>query len=415
MRILIVTNTYPPADISGVGTLVFELARQLDATGHAVRVLVRRAAEGDRLAVRVPGAKLLFPLRCAWRYGGLARRGRFDVVHLHESDGVLVALAVRLARLLGRPAGAARVVATLQVSYRRERLAVRRLRSDGRTIAKPTAGEWLFAWLRAPLLSLAGRLTARLADAVVAPSQVTARELETDYGCRVAAVIANGVTAPELPPQPPGGAGVGAGVEVLYAGRLRTRKAVAVLVEAFARVRARAVGARLRLLGDGEQRPALEAQVRRLGLEEAVFFEGIVPHQRMGELYAAADIFCLPSLYEGFPLAILEAMAAGLPVVATRVAGNPEAVADGVHGRLVEAEDVAGLAAALLELIGDEQSRRRMGRQARRRVEEEFSIERIGAAYRELWEELAGEGAGTTSTSASQVEAPRSENQPTNS
>jgi glycosyltransferase involved in cell wall biosynthesis len=411
MRILIVTNTYPPADISGVGTLVFELAQQLDTTGHTVRVLVRRAAEGDRLAVRVPGAKLLFPLRCAWRYVGLARHGRFDVVHLHESDGVLVALAVRLARLLGRPAGAARVVATLQVSYRRERLAVRRLRSGGRTIARPTAGEWLFAWLRAPLLALAGRLTAKLADAVVAPSRVTARELEADYGCRVSAVIANGVTPPELPPRPP----AAEGVEVLYAGRLRTRKAVAVLVEAFATVHAQAADARLRLLGDGEQRPALEEQARRLGLGEAIRFEGAVPHQRMGELYAAADLFCLPSLYEGFPLAILEAMAAGLPVVATRVAGNPEAVEDGVHGRLVEAEDVAGLAAALLELIGDDEGRRRMGRQARRRVEEEFSIERIGAAYRALWDGLAGPGAGSTSTSASQVGAPRSENQPTNS
>ena len=411
MRILIVTNTYPPADISGVGTLVFELARQLDSTGHAVRVLVRRAAHDDQLAERIPGAKLLFPLRAAARFAALARRQRFDIVHLHESDGVLVAMAVRLARLFGRPAGAARVVATLQVSYRRERWSVRKLSWDGRTIASPTGGERLFAWLRAPLLSLAGRLTSRLADAVVAPSRVTAGELEEDYGCPVAAVIANGITPIELPPPPP----AEPGVEVLYAGRLRTRKAVAVLVEAFALLRDRAPGARLRLAGEGEQRLALEAQVRRHGLEDVVRFEGAVPHHRMGELYAAADIFCLPSLYEGFPLAILEAMAAGLPVVATRVAGNPEAVEDGVHGRLVDAEDAAGLAEALLGLIEDEEGRRRMGRQARRRIEEEFSIERIGAAYRELWEGLAGPAAGSTSTSASQTGAPRSENQPTNS
>ena len=403
MRILIVTNTYPPADISGVGTLVFELARQLDATGHAVRVLVRRAAEDDRLAERVPGAKVLFPLWAAVRFVGLARRQRFDVVHLHESDGVLVALAVRLARAFGRPAGSARVVATLQVSYRRERWAVRRLRVDGRTIARPTAGERLFGWLRAPLLALAGRLTARLADAVVAPSRVTAEELENDYGCRVAAVIANGIAPLELPPRRP----AEPGVEVLYAGRLRTRKAVAVLIEAFAKVHRQAPAARLRLAGDGEQRPALEEQAQRLGLADVVCFEGTVPHDRMPALYAAADVFCLPSLYEGFPLAILEAMAAGLPVVATGVAGNPEAVEDGVHGRLVEAEDVAGLAAALLDLIEDEAGRRRMGRQARRRVEEEFSIERIGAAYRALWEELAAPPAGSTSTSASQVDAPR--------
>ena len=411
MRVLIVTNTYPPADISGVGTLVFELARQLDATGHPVRVLVRRAADDDPLAERVPGAKLLFPLRAAARFAALARRQRFDVVHLHESDGVLVALAVRLARLIDRPTGATKVVATLQVSYRRERWAVRPLVVDGRTVARPTAAERLFGWVRAPLLSLAGRLTARLADAVVAPSRETAKELESDYGCRVAAVIGNGITPPELAPRAP----AGSAVEVLYAGRLRTRKAVAVLLEAFARVRREVPAARLRLAGDGEQRPALEEQARRLGLGEAVLFEGAVPHHRMPELFAAADIFCLPSLYEGFPLAILEAMAAGLPVVTTRVAGNPEAVEDGVHGRLVAPEDAAGLAAALLELIADEEGRREMGRRARRRVEEEFSIGRIGAAYRSLWEELASPGAPSTSTSASQTEAPRSENQPTNS
>jgi glycosyltransferase involved in cell wall biosynthesis len=408
MRILIVTNTYPPADISGVGTLVYELARQLDATGHTVRVLVRRAGEGDHLAVPVPGAKLLFPLRAATRFLALARQESFDIVHLHESDGVLVAMAVRLARLFGRATGDSRVVATLQVSYRRERWAVRSLRAGGQVIARPTAGERLFAWLRAPLLSLAGRLTARLADAVVAPSKVTAEELQTDYGCSVKSVITNGITAPELPARPP----TAGGVEVLYAGRLRTRKAVAVLVEAFAEVHRRAPDVRLRLAGDGEQRPALEEQVRRLGLGEVVRFEGAVPHDRMPELYASAEIFCLPSLYEGFPLAILEAMAAGLPVVTTRVAGNPEAVADGTHGRLVDAEDVDGLAQALLDLIEDDAGRRRMGSQARRRVEEEFSIERIGVAYRELWEELAGD---PTSTSASHVDAPRSENQPTNS
>jgi glycosyltransferase involved in cell wall biosynthesis len=289
------------------------------------------------------------------------------------------------------------------VSYRRERWSVRRLQVDGRTIATPTAAERLFAWLRAPLLALAGRLTAKLADAVVAPSRVTADELESDYGCRVATVIANGIAPLDLPPRPP----AEPGVEVLYAGRLRTRKAVAVLIEAFARVHSRVPATRLRLAGDGEQRPALEEQVRRLELADAVRFEGAVPHDRMAELYAAADLFCLPSLYEGFPLAILEAMAAGLPVVATRVAGTPEAIEDGVHGRLVEAEDVAGLAAALLDLIEDEEGRRRMGRQARRRVDEEFSIERIGAAYRALWEELAGPPVGSTSTSASQTGAPR--------
>ncbi len=383
MRILIVTNTYPPADISGVGTLVQELARRLDQDGHQVEVVVRAADPADRLATALPGSKLLFPLRAAARFAATAGRRRFDVVHLHESDGVLVALALRLARLLGRPAGRPRLVATLQVSYRRERLSVRPLRVDGRLLARPTGAERVFAWLRAPLLALAGRITARLADAVVAPSRATAEELRQDYGCAVTAVIPNGIRPAAPQAHAPDSRPV-----VLYAGRLRTRKAVAVLIEAFARLE-RPPAARLVIAGDGEQRPALEAQAAAAGLAEAVEFAGAVPHHAMAALYRRADVFCLPSLYEGFPLAILEAMAAGLPVIASRVAGNPEAVEHGASGLLVEPEDAAGLAAALGELLADPDRRRQMGEAARLRVEREFSIERVSAAYRRLWLELA--------------------------
>jgi glycosyltransferase involved in cell wall biosynthesis len=179
---------------------------------------------------------------------------------------------------------------------------------------------------------------------------------------------------------------------VLYAGRLRTRKAVAVLLEAFARMRRAHPGAALVLAGDGEQRPALEAQACRLGIDRAVRFAGARPRDAMAAEYAAADLFCLPSLYEGFPLAILEAMAAGLPVVATAVAGVPEAVADGVTGRLVPPEDADALARALAELAADRERARRMGEAGRRRIEADFDISTVAGAYLELWRGLLDAG-----------------------
>src|SRR5690606_37892914 len=109
MRVLLLSNTDPPADISGVGVLVAALATELRRQGHAATVLTRRAPEGDPEVYGVAGPKVLFPLLAALRYARLARR-RFAVVHVHESDGVFVALAVRLARLLRLPAGDARVV-----------------------------------------------------------------------------------------------------------------------------------------------------------------------------------------------------------------------------------------------------------------------------------------------------------------
>jgi glycosyltransferase involved in cell wall biosynthesis len=104
--------------------------------------------------------------------------------------------------------------------------------------------------------------------------------------------------------------------------------------------------------------------------------------------YQNADIFVLPSTYEGFPVAILEAMAAGLPVVATAVAGVPEAVLPGRSGLLVPPEDAAALAGALGELAADPERRRSMGLAARRELEQHFTIEKVGAAYRSFWESL---------------------------
>ena len=140
MRRLIVTNTYPPGDSTGVGALVYELARQLGAEGHEAVVLTREAPEDDGFAIATGGRKLFFPWHAGRRFLRLARERPFDLVHVHESDGVLVALALRLARWLGRPAGRARLMATLQVSYRRERLAVRPIRADGRVVSRPTGG-----------------------------------------------------------------------------------------------------------------------------------------------------------------------------------------------------------------------------------------------------------------------------------
>lgn len=387
MRVVVVTNTYPPGDLSGVGSLAQELARRLGTAGHSVAVLTRRPPAGDRWAVAVGGPKLLFPLLAGWRWLRLPAAATAEVVHVHESDGVVVALLLRLARRLGRPRGRARLVATLQVSYVEERRAVRPVRGNGAVLSRPTAGERVFAWLRAPLLAALGRLTARLADAVVAPSAATADELRRDYGARVAAVIPNGIAVGALPP-PAASAATAGGPVVLYAGRLRSRKAVAVLLAAFARLQGRLPDVRLRLVGDGEQRRRLQAQAAALGLGEAVCLAGRVPRERLPAEMAAADLFCLPSIYEGLPLVLLEAMAAGLAVVATAVSGNPDAVADGETGLLVPPEDCAALAAALESLVRDPARRRRMGEAGRQRVAARFTIERVADEYLALWQGL---------------------------
>lgn len=392
MRILIVSNTYPPADISGVGALVYELAHQLGDQGHEVCVLTRKAPAGDPYAVGTEGRKLLYPLLAGFLFLRLLRQRSFDLVHVHESDGVLVVLFLRLLRLFGA-AGGARLVSTLQVSYRRERHAVRAVRDgkSGKVLSRPTVDEWLFAFVRAPLHAFLGRLTVWLSDALVAPSRVTAGELEEDYGARGVRVIPNGIRCEDLEAAGRSRAGLGERVPtVLYVGRLRTRKAVAVLLEAFVQVRRKVPAARLVLVGDGEQRAALERQKEELGLGEEVRFTGALPREQIVAYYAAADVYCLPSLYEGFPVAILEAMAAALPVVSTTVSGIPEAVFPGRTGELVEPEDVAGLTGALAALLLDQERAREWGEAGRQLLAEKFSIEVVTRSYLELWQECCG-------------------------
>jgi glycosyltransferase involved in cell wall biosynthesis len=380
---LLVSNTYPPADLSGVGTLVSELAHRLFISGHEVRVLTRRPPRDQFYAHRVGGPKVLFPLIVALRF--LASPSTpWNLVQVHESDGALLALALRLLRLLGAPAGRARLVATLQVSYVEERRAVRPVHADGVVVSWPTPAERVFALVRAPLLALLGRLTASLADAVVAPSEATAAELVRDYGARRVTVIHNGVR----PGEPRAAHRAALPPVILYSGRLRSRKAVAVLLTAMRQVLAALPSCRLVVIGDGEQGARIAAQVGALGLASHVELAGTLPRATAMARLAEADVFCLPSTYEGLPLAILEAMAAGLPVVATAVSGNPEAVVDGVTGRLVPPESASALAEALIALLLDRETSRAMGEAGRQRVIERFDIAGVARRHEALLEEL---------------------------
>lgn len=155
-------------------------------------------------------------------------------------------------------------------------------------------------------------------------------------------------------------------------GRLHPVKGFANLLTAMKSVHTRFPEVYLWLIGDGELRTTLEAQARQLGLDDVVVFTGT--RLDVPEILTAVDIFTLASRVEGMPNAILEAMAAGLPVVATQVGGVPEIVVEGQTGLLVPPADDKVLAQALLTLIEDASLRRRLGLAGRQRVLEQFDI-----------------------------------------
>lgn len=382
MRILLVANNLPPTDVSGVGEQVLQLASGLREAGHEVEVL-GRGAGGAR------GPKLLFPVSVLPAFGRVVRCFRPHVVQVHESDGALAALALKVVAPLLRPPPL--LVALLQVSYVEEIRAVRPLRDGHRVLGVPGRSEKLFRYAKAPIQVAFGCLTAWLADLVLTPSRTTAREIERDYGVRGVEVLPN-VTGGRAVEDEERGTATEEKDYLLFVGRLRIRKGVEVLLEALRWLGGELPGLRLLIAGDGEHRRALEATSRRLELQEKVRFLGRCGAAQVHRLLRDARALVVPSIYEGMPLVVLEAMESGVAVVASAVSGLPEVVEDGRTGWLVPPEDPAALAEALREVWRGPEEARRRGREGRRKLEMWL---RPQEAVR-LWEEavlprLAGE------------------------
>ncbi|OQW62567.1 MAG: hypothetical protein BVN29_19400 [Nitrospira sp. ST-bin5] len=158
------------------------------------------------------------------------------------------------------------------------------------------------------------------------------------------------------------------------------------LISAMPEIIRRWPGAVMLVIGRGELEASLKAQAELLGIEENIRFLGI--RQDVPRLLSVLDAFVLPSLSEGLSLALLEAMAAGKPVVATAVGGNPELVEQGQTGFLVSSEDAGSLATKLIELLQDPLMMRRFSEHGAKRVRQLFSLEHMVGEYRGLYEIL---------------------------
>lgn len=208
------------------------------------------------------------------------------------------------------------------------------------------------------------------------------------WGDRIA-VVPNGVPVPELPGAAErvaarSGLGVtGAEVVIAGLGRLTDQKNFADLLVALAGLPPDTPPWRAVVAGEGELRGAFEEQLAQTGLGDRVAFPG---HRGdVTRFLAAADVFCLPSKYEGLPLALLEAMAHGLPVAAYAIDGVTEVVTDREQALLAPPGDTAALGGALARLIGDPALRRRLGTAARALVQQEHSFDRVADRLEEVY------------------------------
>ena len=189
----------------------------------------------------------------------------------------------------------------------------------------------------------------------------------------------------------PGRPGTDRPARLLSVAALAPHKGLRFLIEAVVRLRAEALDVRLEVIGEGDLRSELEGQIRRAGLEDSVRLVGNRPEPEVASTLATADLFCLASIVapdgrrEGIPVSLMEAMAAGVAVVATRITGIPELVIDGETGRLVEPGDSEGLARAIRASLEQEERSAALAEAARRKVRDEFSL---AGCVRRLAEEI---------------------------
>ena len=242
------------------------------------------------------------------------------------------------------------------------------------------------AWFTRFKVGIRDFISLRLARRARAQFAAVSRDLQRLYHLRddECITIQNGIALPaKAPPRATADRRERAPV-IGWVGRLVPIKSVGTLLDAVTRMGGSRLQPTVLLVGDGPERAALAEQVERLGLQAHVQFAGQVddlkPH------FARMDVFALPSLHEGVPLALLEAMAAGIPGVAARVGGIPEMIGDSGAARLVEGHDPATWANVLEDVLANPKAAAEMAERARQLVAERFSVEamhgRYGAWYR---------------------------------
>lgn len=309
------------------------LAGEVEAAGAPVTCFGARSNAALLAAV---------PWVAAW-----LRDGGADLVHAH------LPLAGVVARLAGRLAGVP-VVYTEHNLQERYHLLTRR------------ANAWTWGWQ----------------DQAVAVSGEVAQSIQRHLGERVpVTVVRNGIEVGDEPTEKavaevrrrfalPEDAPVIGTVAVL-----RSQKRLDLWLEVARRVSVQRPEVSFLIVGDGPLRQELEETAERLGLREQVRFAGL--QEDVAPFLAALDLYLMSSQFEGLPLALLEAMAAGVPVVATAVGGIPEVVIDGREGMLVPFGDPADLTREVLALLAEPERRRQLAVAARRRVEQDFSVGRM--------------------------------------
>lgn len=344
----------------------FYLLRELKRRGYRAAFVCAQGGPLHRMAEEA-GIQV-YPIR----FGGdfdltlipklrrIIREYRPDLIHIHSRKG-----ADTLGALAARLAGKAKVIIARRVDDPLRRNVFNRLR---------------FGPLCDQVVAVSKGIVAELVKGGVDPGKISQV---------YSAIQAQDYQKPADPARVRAGLGLApSGRVVVVISQLIKRKGHRFLFAAAPQILAAHPDTQFLILGEGELHDELQRQVRELGIERQVIFAGY--RNDIGEILNVVDVLVHPATMEGFANVAMQAMAAEVPVVSSAVGGMPESVRDGVSGILVPPGDPQALAAAVNRLLGDEELRRRLGRQGKGIVESEFTVEAMVEGNLRVYRKLLG-------------------------
>jgi glycosyltransferase involved in cell wall biosynthesis len=342
MKVAILVGLFPPKWLAGTEIATYYLADHLAQRGHEVHVITSHDADLPCLSEESG----FYVHRIAWpeiRFLGIVtfwariclriRRIKPDIVHAQSFSIAVPAIISK---------------GILHIPY-------------------VVWGQGTDVYLPERFTRITSKPILRNADAALALTEDMKQKMQRIYD-REVSIVPNGINLERFKISS-GGTTESNTKTILFVGRLHPVKGVQYLIEAMTIVHQEMPDAKLVIVGDGKERPRLEELAERLDLNSCIQFVGQVPQERIPEAMHQADVFALSSLSEGFPVVLLEAMAAKLPIVATNVGGLPNIVEERVNGYLVSAKSPDEIADRILILLQNDELRERISANNRDKAE----------------------------------------------
>jgi len=334
MKIAILVGHFPPKEWGGTEIAAYFMAVHLAQRGHSVHVITsldeglpHESCEKGFYIHRIPNIKIRICGAFLYWYAILKTIRKIDPDYVHVQSlfsGMPALISKRL----------------FKIPYA--------VWAQGSDVYNPKG-----------LIKLTSRMVIKNADSAIALTQDMKKEMQRICD-RDIAIVPNGINMADLLDDSVRKDEADFGRRILFVGRLSPVKGVQYLIKAMKQIHDKIPDARLIIVGDGREREMLEALSIQLGIQKYVQFGGEVPHEKVLSFMQQADVFVLPSLSEGFPMVIIEALACGLPIVASRVGGIPEIIMSETNGYLVEARDTETIANSIILLLQDEKLRKKI-------------------------------------------------------